>query len=316
MRIVVTGAAGFLGSHLTDHLLAAGHTVVGVDAFTPFYARELKEANLADALGHPAFRLVEADLRVADAAEIVRDAELIIHLAGQAGVRESWSERFDAYATHNLVATQRILEAAVATGVRRVVYASSAAVYGATGPGPCGEGTPPRPISPFGVTTLAAEALLGAYGQYGLSTAALRYSTVYGPRQRPDMAVHRFIDSALTGVPVPLFGTGSQVRDFAYAADVVRATALIATGDLEGPVNVGSGECFSINEVIDAVTQVVGTAPRLERRPVLAGDPNRERIAIDRALEVVGHRPSTDLLAGLRAQAEAMEGSRLAEARR
>ena len=309
MRVVVTGAAGFMGSHLVDHLLHAGHEVIGIDAFTPSASRECKEANLAGSLGHPRFGLIDAALCVAGLAEAFGGAEVVVHMAGQAGVRESWGDHFAAYAGNNLLATQRVLEAAVAAGVRRVVYASSSAVYGCPPPGPCGEETPPRPVSPFGVSVLAGEGLLDAYAQHGLSTTAIRYSSVYGPRQRRGMAVERFIASALTGTPVPLFGSGGQCRDLIFVGDAVEATAAVIASELEGAVNVGSGEAFTINEVLEIIADVVGSAPVLERRPAVAGDPPRERLAIDRLRAATGFVPGTDLHAGIVAQVGVVRGA-------
>lgn len=312
MRLVVTGAAGFMGSHLVDHLLDAGHEVVGIDAFTPSASRQAKEANLAGAMRHPRFGLIDADLCVAGLAEAFGGAEVVVHMAGQAGVRESWGDRFAAYAGNNLLATQRVLEAAVAAGVRRVAYASSSAVYGSPPCGPCGEETPPRPVSPFGVSVLAGEGLLVAYAQHGLSTTAIRYSSVYGPRQRPGMAIERFIASALTGEPVPLFGSGGQCRDLIFVGDAVSATAAIVASEMDGPVNVGSGEAFTINEVLEVIADVVGTPPVVERRPAVAGDPPRERLAIDRLRDATGVVPRTDLRGGIAAQVEAARGAVMA----
>lgn len=309
MRILVTGAAGFLGSHLVDRLLADGQVVVGVDAFTPATPRAAREANLAAALRHPCFTFVEADLCDADLCALAHGAEAIAHMAGEAGVRESWGDRFAVYATNNLLATQRVLEAAVCTGVRRVVYASSSAVYGAGANGPCGEETRPRPISPYGVSMLAGEGLLEAYAQHGLSTAALRYSCVYGPRQRPGMAVERFVTSALTGVPVPLYGSTGRTRDLLYVEDAARATAAILLAAADGPVNVGSGESFTLAEVLEAVTQAAGAPPVVEPRPALAGDTARERLATERMRVITGFGPATDLRAGIAAQVAAARTS-------
>lgn len=313
MRIMVTGAAGFLGSHLTEHLLSLGHTVTGVDAFTPGTPRAVREANLARVLRHPCFAFAEADLCDADLRGLAAGADAIAHMAGEAGVRDSWGDRFAVYAMNNLLATQRVLEAAVAAGVRRVAYASSSAVYGVTHNGPCGEDTPPRPVSPYGVSMLAGEGLLDAYAQHGLSTTAIRYSSVYGPRQRPGMAVERFITSALTGERVPLYGSGGRTRDLAYVDDAVRATAAILLHGAEGPVNVGSGERFTLSEILDAVTAAVGAPPVVDPRPALAGEPPSERLATERMRLIAGFTPATDLTAGIAAQVAAVRGTELVE---
>ncbi|MFN8121241.1 MAG: NAD-dependent epimerase/dehydratase family protein [Thermoleophilia bacterium] len=308
MRVVVTGAAGFLGSHLVDRLLADGHAVVGVDGFTPGTARAVREANISEALRHPCFTLVEADLCDADLRGVVSGADAIAHMAGEAGVRDSWGDRFAVYAMNNLLATQRVLEAAVSVGVRRVAYASSSAVYGVTAKGPCGEDTPARPVSPYGVSMLAGEGLLDAYAQHGLSTAAIRYGSVYGPRQRPGMAVERFIHSALTGERVPLYGSGGRSRDLLYVDDAVRATAAILLHGPDGPVNVGSGESFTLTEILATVGAAVGAPPVVDPRPALAGEPQRERLATERMRAVAGVVPATDLATGIAAQVAWMRG--------
>ncbi|MCC6832432.1 MAG: NAD-dependent epimerase/dehydratase family protein [Thermoleophilia bacterium] len=313
MRVVVTGAAGFLGSHLTDHLLALGHAVVGIDAFTPGTPRPQRQANLARALRHPSFTMLEADLCDADLGAAVSGADAIAHMAGEAGVRGSWGDRFAVYAMNNLLATQRVLEAAVSAGVRRVAYASSSAVYGVTANGPCGEDTAPRPVSPYGVSMLAGEGLLDAYAQHGLSTAAIRYSCVYGPRQRPGMAAERFITSALTGERVPLYGSDGRSRDLVYVDDAVRATAAILLRGPDGPVNVGSGESFTLGEILEAVTAAVGAAPAVDRRPALAGEPPRERLATERMRAIARFAPATDLAAGIAAQVAFVRGEEFAE---
>jgi nucleoside-diphosphate-sugar epimerase len=204
VRVVVTGAAGFIGSQLSERLVADGVDVTGIDAFTDFYDRPAKEANLAALGGCERFELIEADLR-SDAVDAhLEGADAVVHLAAQPGVRDSWGRSFEVYVGHNVLATQRILDAAVRTGVGRVVFASSSSIYGAAETLPTHERIAPLPISPYGVTKLAGESLLGAYRQLGISSAALRYFTVYGPRQRPDMAIRRFIAAALVSAKVSL----------------------------------------------------------------------------------------------------------------
>ena len=218
---VVTGVAGFLGSHLTERLLAAGHEVVGVDAFTPFYDPRRKRRNLEAALAHPRFRLLELDLGADDPARLP-DAELVFHFAAQAGVRPSWGDGFAEYARHNVLATQRLLERYEARPPRRFVYASSSSVYGDAERLPTRESDLPRPYSPYGVTKLAGEHLCLLYQRNrGLPATALRFFTVYGPRQRPDMAFHRLLEAALDGRPFEVYGDGRQSRDFTYVADAV-----------------------------------------------------------------------------------------------
>ncbi|MCB0872033.1 MAG: NAD-dependent epimerase/dehydratase family protein [Actinobacteria bacterium] len=307
MRVVVTGAAGFIGSHLSEYMLAAGHELVGVDGFTPFYGRDAKEANLEGPLSHDDFSFVEADLRSADLSEIVRDADVIVHLAAQPGVRHSWGDQFEVYTGHNLVATQRVLEAAVVAGVPRLVFASSSSIYGSAETMPTPEDVRPKPISPYGVTKLAGESLLHAYSHYGLSTAALRYFTVYGPRQRPDMAIRRFLTSAMTGASVPLFGTGEQRRDFTFVSDIVAATAAIAEGDMEGPFNIGGTNPVSLNELFDTISDVLGRQVNIDRQPALTGDPPSTSSCVQRARDAFGYEPKVGLTEGLTAAADWLE---------
>src|SRR5687768_16907364 len=206
MRSIVTGSAGFIGSHLVDALLNRGDDVLGIDCFTPYYDRAAKRANLEAALASSSFEFIEADLRVADLVELLHDADLIFHQAAQPGVRLSWSEGFAEYVSHNVLATQRLLDAARAVEARRVVYASSSSVYGQAASYPTSEEQLPRPYSPYGVTKLAAEHLCSLYAEtWGVPTVSLRYFSVYGPRQRPDMALHRLIKAGLSGEPFPLF---------------------------------------------------------------------------------------------------------------
>jgi UDP-glucuronate 4-epimerase len=308
MRVIVTGAAGFIGSQLSEHLVADGVEVTGIDAFTDFYERPVKEANLTTLAGSDGFRLVEADLRSDALDRHLEGADAIVHLAAQPGVRDSWGQSFDVYVGHNVLATQRVLDAAVRTGVTRVVFASSSSIYGAAETLPTYEEISPLPISPYGVTKLAGESLLGAYRQLGISTAALRYFTVYGPRQRPDMAIRRFIAAALTGEPVPLFGTGAQRRDFTFVDDVVEATARVVETGVEGAFNVGGANPIALNDLLGVIERVVGRPVPLDRRAALAGDPPSTSAAIGRASRAFGYEPKVGLPEGIARAAEWLEG--------
>jgi UDP-glucuronate 4-epimerase len=302
---LVTGAAGFIGSQLVDALLADGHDVVGVDAFTPYYDRSAKEENLSGARDHERFRFVETDLRDADLAPLLDEVEVVFHQAAQPGVRLSWSEGFATYDACNVLATQRLLEAALQADVRRVVYASSSSVYGNADRYPVTEDDLPQPHSPYGVTKLAAEHLCGLYAaNHGLSTVALRYFTVYGPRQRPDMAFHKLIEGAIAGEPFPLYGDGSHVRDFTYVGDVVRANVLAADADVAPGtvVNVCAGGSTVLRDVIDAVGDAVGSPVPVERHPEQAGDVQRTGGSNDAARRLLGWEPQTDLADGIAAQ--------------
>jgi UDP-glucuronate 4-epimerase len=307
VRAVVTGPAGFIGSQLAERLVANGAEVIGIDAFTDFYERPAKEANLAVLRDSAAFRLVEADLRTDELDDHFDGADVIVHLAAQPGVRDSWGEGFGVYVGHNVLATQRVLDAAVRTGVNRVVYASSSSIYGAAETLPTSEGLAPQPVSPYGVTKLAGESLLRAYRQLGISSAALRFFTVYGPRQRPDMAIRRFITAAMTGEPVPLFGTGSQRRDFTYVDDVVAATARIVETGVEGAFNIGGANPIALNDLLALVEDVVGCPVPLDRRAALAGDPPSTSASIDRAAQAFGYAPQVGLREGITRQAEWVE---------
>ena len=305
MTHLVTGAAGFIGSQLAEALLDEGHDVVGVDAFTPYYDRAVKEANLATLRDRPGFRFIEADLREADSEDLLAGVEVVYHQAAQPGVRLSWSDGFATYDSCNVVATQRVLEAARRTGVGRIVYASSSSVYGNADSYPVTETDLPRPHSPYGVTKLAAEHLCGLYAaNHGLSTVALRYFTVYGPRQRPDMAFHRLIEGALDQQPFPLYGDGSHIRDFTYVGDVVRANVLAGTADVEPGtvVNVCAGGSTVLRDVIDAVGEAVGSPVPIEQHPEQPGDVQRTGGSNDAARRLLGWEPQTTLAEGIAAQ--------------
>ncbi len=304
MRVVLTGAAGFIGSQLAERLVADGVEVTGIDAFTDFYDRRAKDENLVGVSASPRFSLVEADLRWDALDGHLEGADAIVHLAAQPGVRDSWGRSFDVYVGHNVLATQRVLDAAVRTGVDRVVFASSSSIYGAAETLPTYEEIAPMPISPYGVTKLAGESLLGAYRQLGISSAALRYFTVYGPRQRPDMAIRRFIAAALTGEPVPLYGTGNQRRDFTFVGDIVEATARVVETGVEGAFNIGGANPVVLNDLLAAIERVVGRPVPVDRRPALAGDPPSTSAAIGRAAEAFGYAPRVGLEEGIARAAE------------
>jgi nucleoside-diphosphate-sugar epimerase len=307
--ILVTGVAGFIGSHLAERLVAGGHDVRGVDCFTPYYDVTAKRSNISELLAHPSFELVQADLRVAELGGLLDGVDVVFHQAAQPGVRLSWSDGFAAYTEHNVVVTQRLLEAARRTaGVRRFVYASSSSVYGNADRYPCSERALPAPFSPYGVTKLAAEHLCSAYAHnYGVPTVSLRYFTVYGPRQRPDMAFHRMIEAALgSGEPFPLYGDGSAVRDFTYVDDVVEANVLAGSSDAApGSVfNVAGGSATPLGEALDLVGRLVGRPVPVERRPAAAGDVRQTGGSTERIVGALGWRPVVGLESGLARQVE------------
>ncbi len=301
MRALVTGAAGFIGSRLAARLLDDGHDVQGIDALTPYYDPADKRANLEDLRGRDGFSFDEVDLRTAPLEGAV-EADVVFHLAAQPGVRASWGTTFEAYAGQNVVATQRLLEACRAAATPpRIVMASSSSVYGEAERHPTPEDVTPRPVSPYGVTKLAAEALLTAYAaNFGLASVALRYFTVYGPGQRPDMAFHRFIRAALTGGVVEVFGDGEQTRDVTFVDDAVDATIAAASVEaLAGPVNVGGGAQVAVNEVLDAIERLTGRELRVERLEAAPGDVRHTSADLARARAVLGYEPRVGLEDGL-----------------
>lgn len=306
MDILVTGCAGFIGSHTTERLLADGHEVRGVDAFTDYYDPGLKRANLAGVLDHPRFELVEGDLASLDPVALLDGVERVLHLAGQPGVRASWADGFAAYVERNVEVTQRLLEAAREVGVERFAAASSSSVYGDAATFPTPETTLPRPVSPYGVTKLAAEHLCTLYGtNFGVPTLSLRYFTVYGPRQRTDMAIRRMIDAALRGTTFPLYGDGSASRSFTYVADVVEANlaALFADGVPPGSVcNVANDDTATVAELVELVERTTGCPLAVERLPAEAGDARRTGGSTELARRLLGWAPSTPLADGVAAQ--------------
>jgi UDP-glucuronate 4-epimerase len=302
---VGTGVAGFIGSTLAERLIVHGWTVRGVDCFTPYYERRTKEDNLTTIRDDAGFTFIEADLRTADVRPLIDGASAVFHVAAQPGVRLSWSDGFAEYDGHNVLATQRLLEAARVTRAPRLVYASSSSVYGNAPRYPTMEDDLPRPHSPYGVTKLAAEHLCNLYAaNWGLSTVSLRYFTVYGPRQRPDMAMHRLCQAVLTGQPFPLFGDGSAVRDFTFVDDVVSATVAAASAEVPPGtvVNISGGSSLSMARLLQVVEDVAGDRVPVDRRPPQPGDVQRTGGAIDQAIELLSWKPTVDIRTGVERQ--------------
>lgn len=303
MRVVVTGCAGFVGSHIAEACLDRGDQVLGIDALTDYYDTDQKRANLVS-LDRPGFEYVQADL--ADGChELIEGADAVFHQAGQPGVRASWRANFDVYLSRNVLATQRLLDAALDLAIPRIVYASSSSVYGNATHYPVSETSLPRPFSPYGATKLAAEHLCSLYAaNFGLPVVSLRYFTVYGPRQRPDMATHRLIESALNGTPFPLFGSGEQVREFTFVSDIVAANLAAAAADVAPGLvaNLTGGSECSLNELIATVGEVVGP-PNIERHDPERGDVTRTSGTTDVARTALGWSPVVGLSEGVRAQA-------------
>lgn len=309
-RALVTGAAGFIGSHLTDALLQDGHAVLGVDCFNDNYAGADKRANLTRATDYDAFELIAGDLVELDAHELI-EPDVVFHLAGEPGVRSSWGPRFERYTHHNVAATQRLLEAMVGFPGKRFVYASSSSVYGDALTLPTPEDVTPRPLSPYGVTKLAGEHLCVLYGEeQDVETVALRYFSVYGPRQRPDMAFRRFCEAIVDGAPIEVFGDGRQSRDFTFVDDIVAATrAAGETTAAPGRVfNVGGGGSVSLNRALETLAAVAGRPLDVRHRERQEGDVADTGADTSRAREELAFDPSTSLRDGLAAELDWVRG--------
>ena len=307
MTDIVTGVAGFIGSHLATRLLAEGHDVVGVDCFTDYYDPAVKRANIAGLLDHPRFRLAEHDLATEPLDDLVTGAACVFHLAAQPGVRGSWGDGFATYVRQNVIATQRLLEAMGGAGTR-LVYASSSSIYGEAEQAQTAEDCLPRPVSPYGVTKLSAEQLVMAYHRTGgVDARCVRYFTVYGPRQRPDMAFSRFIRAARRDEPVDVYGDGSQTRDFTFVSDAVDATLRAGLVDDPGEAifNVGGGSTISVRAVLDLLGEILGRPVAVRTLPPQAGDVRHTGADLDRARRVLGWQPTVALADGLRAQVDA-----------
>jgi len=305
MKCLVTGCAGFVGSHLTEALLARNEDVLGVDSLIPFYDLQLKRQNLAAALAHPRFQFVEADLAEADLRPLLAGVDVIFHIAGQPGVRDSWGEHFAAYARNNVIATERLLQAAAGAGVQRFVYAGSSSVYGDSPEMPWREDVCPRPRSPYAITKLAAEHLCRSYRlDFGVPTVVVRYFTVYGPRQRPDMAFHKFLKAALLDQPIPLYGNGRQTRDFTYVSDIVAGTLAAASAPdaVGGTFNLGGGSRIILLDLLTMLERVVGKPVAIDQRGKQAGDVRHTWADITRSRATLGYQPQVGLEDGLRAE--------------
>jgi UDP-glucose 4-epimerase len=307
-KVIVTGAAGFIGSHLCESLLDGGYHVVGVDSFHPNYDIRIKRDNISGALESKGFELVEKSLNDIDLDTLVSDADYVFHLAAQPGVRDSWAARFDEYIDANVRATQRLCEACRGKPLKRFVYASSSSVYGDTARLPMDESHATRPYSPYGVTKLSGEALCLLYKKnFGLPVVSLRFFTVYGPRQRPDMAFHKFISSALASKPTEIYGNGSQTRDFTFVSDIVDANlSAMAYDGPEDVFNVGGGSRVALNVALDLLSGGLPPAKRLNivyTEPI-KGDVMHTYADISLAARELGYTPKVDLEEGIKREIE------------
>ena len=303
MRCLVTGVAGFVGSYLAERLLADGHEVCGVDSFVDYYARAIKERNLEEARSWSNFTFIEDDLLTMHLAPLLDGIDWIFHQAAQAGVRASWGQEFERYTGCNILATQRLLEAALHTeGIQRVVYASSSSVYGNAVTLPLVEDAALNPLSPYGVTKLAAENLCTLYyHNFGLPTVSLRYFTVYGPRQRPDMAFHRFCKSVASGEPVHVFDDGYQTRDFTYVSDIVEANiqAAQAQSAIGQVINIAGGSRVTIRHVLSLLEEISGNEVKVVYSDRQFGDVRHTLADTSRAEQLLGYHPHVSLQEGL-----------------
>jgi nucleoside-diphosphate-sugar epimerase len=310
MKALVTGAAGFIGSTLTERLLAQGADVIGIDCFIDYYPREYKERNLSGPRAHKNFRFLESRIQDADLPSILSTCTHVFHRAAQAGVRKSWGRDFEIYTSNNIEATQVLLEACTKVKIEKLVYASSSSVYGDNRPMPFREDALPQPVSPYGVSKLAAEQLCYLYFvNFGVPTVSLRYFTVYGPRQRPDMGFHKFLRATIKGEPITVYGDGEQTRDFTFIADIVRATADAAVRGVPGRVyNIGGGSRVSVNHILEIIRRVSGKQPIVTVDPAQKGDMRHTYADTWLARMDLGFVPTVGLEEGLAAEYQWLTG--------
>jgi UDP-glucose 4-epimerase len=298
MKTFVTGCAGFIGSHLVDKLLELGYEVIGIDCFTDYYPREIKEANISNALKSMNFKLIEEDILNMDKFPRV---DYVFHLAAQAGVRASWGKSFEIYTRNNIEATQKLLEFYKDSDITKFVYASSSSVYG-DAKLPMRENSLLKPVSPYGVTKLAGENLCYLYWKnYKVPTVSLRYFTVYGPRQRPDMAIHKFVKAISNNEEITVFGDGTQTRDFTYVADAVEANILAAENDMVGEVfSIGGGSRISVNALIEQMDDIIGKKAKIKYIEKQKGDVRDTLADVNKAKEELNWKPKINIHYGLR----------------
>jgi nucleoside-diphosphate-sugar epimerase len=314
MKALITGVAGFIGSTLAEKLVRENHTVTGIDSFEDYYPEAVKRQNIATVRNNPNFRFVECDVaHIPD--ELLKDVEVVFHLAGQPGVRGSWGESFQIYVRNNIMASQILLERLkTVPSLKKIVYASSSSVYGNNIPLPFSESATLRPSSPYGITKLAAEHLFAAYSAtWNVPVVCLRYFTVYGPRQRPDMAFHLFLRAGMLQQKLPVFGDGSQTRDFTFVDDIVRATMHAATCTSPESctiLNIGSGKRIPLMQVLDIINSVVGHSCAQVHTGTVKGDMKDTYADISRAERILGYHPEVELADGIHEQYRWMQANR------
>ncbi|MBW1838304.1 MAG: NAD-dependent epimerase/dehydratase family protein [Deltaproteobacteria bacterium] len=311
MRSLVTGVAGFVGSSLAERLIREGHEVIGVDCFTDHYARSIKEENLKGLLKEEQFTFFEADVSWVNLGEFLNGVDYVFHQAAQAGVRSSWGDEFNVYTSNNVLATQRLLEACKGLEMKRFIYASSSSVYGDSEELPLREQSFLKPVSPYGVTKLAGEYLCYSYWKnFDIPVVSLRYFTVYGPRQRPDMAFHRFIKAILNDENIEIYGDGEQTRDFTFISDAIEGNMLAMKSDTAGEVfNIGGGSRVSVNEVLEGIQKISGKAARIVYRDVQKGDVRHTLADTSKARKHLGYVPKINLNTGLTEQWKWLKGN-------
>lgn len=301
MDCLVSGAAGFIGSRMCRKLIRAGHSVVGIDSFTDYYAKELKEKNLSPLLSESRFTFISEDINRLDLESLLKEVDFVLHLAAQAGVRASWGNNFSVYTENNIQATQRLLEAAKASPVKKFVFASSSSVYGLCSELPMKETSPLNPFSPYGVSKLAAEHLCSLYFRnFGVPTISLRYFTVFGPGQRPDMAFHKFFRAIIEKKPITIYGDGNQTRDFTYIDDVVEATYSAMSSGKAGEIyNIGGGNQRILREILPELERITGSKVSVHWGEKQQGDVLHTHANIDKAKEEFDYIPNIQLEDGL-----------------
>lgn len=300
---IVTGVAGFIGSHIAEALVQRGSEVIGIDQFNDYYDRQLKQSNIANLQQNSRFKLIKANIEDLDWVKLLQTADVVYHQAAQAGVRASWGDGFQQYTARNINATQVILEAAkLVKSLKRIVYASSSSVYGNAATMPTPESICPQPVSPYGITKLAGESLCRLYQQnFGVPTTALRYFTVYGPRQRPDMAFHKFFQAAINDQAISIYGDGQQTRDYTFVSDIVAAN--LAAGEIPAAIgevfNIGGGSRVTLIELLIIMERVMGRPIRKNYIERAVGDARHTSADIIKAKQILGFTPQVSLLEGL-----------------
>lgn len=311
-KSIVTGAAGFIGSHLVEALLKQGQEVIGIDEFNDYYDPLFKRANVSQLQNQSGFQLIEGDIQLLDWPSLLKDVDVVYHQAAQAGVRASWGKGFRSYTERNINVTQVMLEAAKdAPGLKRLVFASTSSIYGDAETLPTSEEICPKPVSPYGITKLAAERLCSLYQKnFGVPFVALRYFTVYGPRQRPDMAFHKFFKAVLEDEAIPVYGDGQQTRDFTFIADAVAANLAAAkVPEAVGEIfNIGGGSRVVLAEVLDTMEQIVGKPIKRNHIEKAMGDARHTAADISKAQKILGWKPQVSLKDGLIQEWEWVQG--------